>query len=100
MSEEIVIDLGYGGYTYMGHAQGKMEVDQEQPDGTFKRPYFQLFVVSPVSDFKSDDYDATGLKAEKLRCTGPDVWDGLKPGDKVKLFFDDKRRVQMVAFDG
>ena len=95
MSAEINIDMDYQGYTYMGHAQGNMEDEKTHE----KRPYFQMFVLSPVSSYKSENYCASGLKAEKKRCVSPDVWDGLEPGCQVKLFFDDKKRVVMAALD-
>jgi len=92
---DFVIPGNYDGYTFVGCAQGNM-TDEKTGE---KKPYYQMFVVSPVSSFKSEDYSAFGFKAQKLRCTDPSVWDGLQPGDQVKLFFDDKKRVQMVALD-
>lgn len=98
---EIIIDLNYGGYTYVGNAQGMFETGrslvehgQSVPE---KRPYYNMYVISPVSSYQSDDYQAVGLKAEKLKCTGPDVWRDLQIGDQVKLFFDDKKRVQLAT---
>lgn len=91
----IVIDMAYGGYTFVGHAEGQFETKQGE-----KRPYFNMYVLSPVSSFVSEDYEACGMKAEKKKCIGPEVWDGLAPGDKVRLFFDDKQRVVMAALDG
>ena len=38
-------------------------------------------------------------RAEKKSCLTPEVWKDLAPGDRVKLFFDDKGRVQMAALD-
>lgn len=40
-----------------------------------------------------------GMKAEKKKCLSPEIWNGLEPGDRVKLFFDDKKRVVMAALD-
>ena len=59
-----------------------------------------MYVFSPVSSYKSDEYQASGYKAEKKKCVSPEVWDGLEPSDKVKLFFDDKRRIIQAALDG
>jgi len=92
---DFVIPGNYQGYNFVGCALGNM-TDERTGE---KKPYYQMFVVSPVSSFKSEDYSAFGFKAEKLRCSGPDVWKDLQPGDQVKLFFDDKKRVQMVALD-
>lgn len=92
--DDFVISGNYQGYIFMGCALGNFDTE----DGK-KRDYYQMFVISPVSDFKSENYSAYGFKAEKKRCVSPDVWKGLKPGDRVKLFFDDKNRVVMAALD-
>ena len=39
------------------------------------------------------------MKAEKKKCISADVWQDLEPGNRVKLFFDDKKRVVMAALD-
>ena len=62
-------------------------------------PYYNMFVLSPVSSFQSEDYKAYGLKAEKKKCLSEKVWEGLEPGDKVRLFFDDKGRIIEAALD-
>ena len=95
---KIEIDEAYSGYVFMGYAYGMFE-PQNSTDGQ-KRPYYNMFVVSPVSTFSSEDYQAYGLKAEKKRCVSADVWKDLTPGDKVRLFFDDKQRVVLAAIDG
>ena len=94
-AQNIIIDMAYGGYTFVGHAEGQFETKQGE-----MRPYFHMYVLSPVSSFISENYEAEGLKADKKKCIGPDVWAGFNPGDKVKLFFDDKQRVVMAALDG
>lgn len=99
---DFIIEGGYPGYTYVGHAWGRREPsDAEMARGIKeKQPYWQLFVISPVSSYSSDDYCAFGLKAEKHKCLGA-VWEGLdlEPGQKIRLFFDQKNRVQMIALD-
>ena len=55
--------------------------------------------IIPMSSWSSDDYQASGFKAEKKKCLSADVWKDLNPGDRIKLFFDDKKRVVMVALD-
>lgn len=62
-------------------------------------PCANMFVRSPVSSYESDDYQAMGIKAEKKKCLSPEVWADLELGDRVKLFFDGKNRVVMVALD-
>ena len=89
------IDPEYQGYVFLGWASGMFK-----PDGSNdKRPYHNMFVFSPVSTFESDDYKASGFKAEKKKCVSPNVWVGLEPGDKVRLFFDDKGRIIESALE-
>ena len=59
-----------------------------------------MYVFSPVSTYESEDYKARGFKAEKKKCVSPQVFTGLEPGNKVRLFFDDKGRVIEAALDG
>ena len=94
--EEFVVDPEYQGYVFLGWAKGQFEAQ----NGRGKLPYFNIFVLSPVTDWTSEDYEAFGFKAEKKKCLGADVWEGLNPGDKVRLFFDDKGRVVSAALDG
>ena len=98
MSEEVktefTVDMEYPGYVFVGWAKGRFKRD----DGEMQ-VYCNMYVISPVSTYTSDDYLASGFKAEKKKCLSPDVLDGLNPGDKVRLFFDDKERVSMVALE-
>lgn len=93
--KEFSVSTEYQGYVFLGWASGMFE-----PRPGRRIPYYNMFVFSPVSTYESDDYKASGFKAEKKKCLTPDVWDGLTPGDKVRLFFDDKGRVITVALDG
>lgn len=88
------VDNSYQGYVFLGWAAGLFETRSGE-----KQPYFNMYVLSPVSTYVSEDYEAWGYKADKKRCVSAEVWSGLEPGDRVKLFFDDKQRVQMVALD-
>ena len=56
-----------------------------------------MYVLCPVSDYRSEDYEGFGLKAEKLRCISADVWKDLQIGEQVQLFFDNKNRVQLAT---
>lgn len=94
MGKQIIIEEGYTGYTFLGWAKGQFDADNGE-----KQPYFNMYVVSPVSSWTSEDYEANGWKAEKKKCVG-EVWADLNPGDPVKLFFDDKKRVVMAVLDG
>lgn len=95
MGTQIIIDSGYEGYVFLGWAEGQFETQQGE-----KRPYCNMYVISPVSSWSSEDYKAAGFKADKKKCVSADVWKGLNPGDRVKLFFDDRNRVVMAALDG
>lgn len=85
----IVVNSDFQGYIFVGCAQGNI-VDEKTKE---KHPYYQMFVLSPVSTFQSEDYQAFGFKAEKKKCISADVWKGLEIGNRVMLFFDDKGRV-------
>jgi len=95
MGNEFIVDTGYQGYVFLGWAQGRFETQ-----GGEKRPYYNMYVLSPVSAYESEDYRASGFKAEKKKCLIDSVWEGLNPGDQVRLLFDDKGRVIAAALDG
>ena len=94
MGEEFMVSTGYQGYVFVGWAAGQFENDKGE-----KTPYANMFVLSPVSTYESEDYKAYGMKAEKKKCLSSQVWEGLEIGSRVKLFFDDKQRVVMAALD-
>ena len=94
MSTEMIIDTRCNGYVFAGWAAGRFQTDRGE-----MMPYANMFVLSPVSSYESKDSQASGMKAEKKKCLSLEVWNGLKPGDRVKLFFDDKKRVVMAALD-
>ena len=94
MGEDFVVDISYPGYVFVGWAAGQFENDRGE-----KVPYANMFVLSPVSGYESEDYKAFGMKAEKKKCLSPEVWKGLEIGSRVKLFFDDKQRVVMATLD-
>ena len=95
---EFVVSPGYGGYVFLGWASGRFDADTAD-GGTEKKDYHNMYVLSPVSDYVSEDYEAFGYKAEKKKCLSPEVWKDLNIGDRVKLFFDDKKRVVMAVQD-
>ena len=92
--KEFQVNTGYQGYVFLGWAKGKFEPEQGR-----KMPYYNMFVLSPVSSYQSEDYAAFGLKAEKKKCLSEKVWEGLEPGDRVRLFFDDKGRIIEAALE-
>ena len=94
MGKEFIVDSEYQGYVFVGWAAGMFQAENGE-----QRPYANMYVLSPVSTYSSDLYESSGFKAEKKKCFRADVWKGLEFGDHVKLFFDDKGRVQMVVKD-
>lgn len=88
--------MGEKYYIYVGCAEGRFEI-QDGPDKGKMRDYANMFVISPVSDYRSDDYQATGFKAEKLSCLSPEVWKDLTPGEKCTLYFNDKKQVALAS---
>ena len=94
MGNEFIVTSEYYGYVYVGNAFGRFKNDAGQ-----MQDFANIFVVSPASTYESDDFHATGFKAEKLKAVHPDVWKDLKIGDRVKLFFDEKKRVVMAVCD-
>ncbi len=60
MGEEFLVSTGYQGYVFVGWAAGQFKNDKGQ-----MTPYANMFVLSPVSSFESEDYKAFGMKAEK-----------------------------------
>lgn len=98
MGKEFIVEEGYEGYVFVGWAAGQFEADAAN-GGKEMKPYANMYVLSPVSTYQSDDYQAFGYKAEKKKCVSPAVWNDLEIGCKVRLFFDDKQRVVMAAID-
>ena len=90
----VTIPLDYDGYVYVGHAQGVFE-----PETGRKVPYYNMFVIFPARNAENSDYHASGFRADKLKCVGPDVWDGLNYGDKIRVFCDPRGRVIQAALD-
>lgn len=88
--------MGEKYYIFVGCAEGRFEI-QDGPDKGKMRDYANMFVISPVSDYKSDDYQASGFKAEKLTCLSPEVWKHLTPGEKCTLYFNEKKQVALAT---
>ena len=83
-------------YIYVGHAQGRFKPD----NGGDMMPYYNMFVITPVSDFVSADYQASGWKAEKLKCVNAEVWKNIQIGETVELYFDSRNRVSLATSAG
>ena len=83
-------------YIFVGCAHGQFETE----DTHEKRPFANMFVLSPVGSYESEDYHADGYKAEKLKCLSPNVWKDLSIGEKCSLYFTDKRVVALATSRG
>ena len=88
--KEIIIDTSFGGYTFVGAQYGRFKPQGEDNE----RDYYNMFVIT--SFVSGGNNNTVGVKAEKLRCLSADVWQGLKPGDKLIVNFDRFGRVQAV----
>ena len=82
-------------YIFVGCAEGQFETENHE-----KRAYANMFVLSPVSTYASDDYRAKGFKAEKLKCLNAGVWQDLTPGELCTLYCDDKKTVMLATSKG
>ena len=88
--------MGEKYYIFVGCAEGRFEI-QDGPDRGKKREFASMYVISPVSDFTSDDFHAKGFKAEKFSCISPDVWKDLTPGEMCTLYFNDRKTVALAT---
>lgn len=88
--------MGETYYIYVGCAEGQFEIQAGKNKGE-KQSYANMYVLTPVSDYTSEDYKAFGFKAEKLKCISPEIWKSLTIGEKVSLYFDDKKRVALAT---
>lgn len=88
--------MGEKYYIFVGCAEGRFEI-QDGPDKGKMRDYANMYVLTPVSDYKSVDYKAAGFKAEKFSALSPDVWKDLTVGEKCTLFFNDKKQVALAT---
>lgn len=87
-------------YVYCGHAAGRFEAEDKETKKKFMKEYFNLYVISPVSDYTSEDYAAEGFKAEKFKAISAKVWENVVPGEVVNLFFADRQTVAMITSTG
>ncbi len=83
-------------YFYVGSAEGRFESNRT---GNMVG-YSNMYVISPVSDYKSDDYSGRGYKAEKFKCTSNAVYKDLEIGDEIEAYFDSQQRVALVTPTG
>lgn len=86
-------------YIFTGWAKGRF--DAVDKDGKpFKKEYCNAYLISPVSSYKSEDYEASGLKAEKFTCVSSEVWKDLVPGEVVSVYFAEKQVIALMTSSG
>lgn len=88
--------MGEKYYIFVGCAEGRFEIGDGPNKGKYQN-YYNMFVISPVSEFVSEDYKATGFKAEKFSVVSPAVWKDLTLGEKCSLYFNDKNKVVLAS---
>lgn len=54
MGTEFIVSSEYQGYVYVGHALGLFEA--EDNGQTVMKPYYNMYVLSPVSTYRSENY--------------------------------------------
>lgn len=87
-------------YIFTGWAKGRFDAQDNRTGETFKKNYFNAYLISPVSDYKSEDYEASGFKAEKYSCLSAEVWKGLSPGEVVNVYFGEKEVIALMTSTG
>ena len=91
-------------YIFTGWAKGRFEAEDRQTHEKFMKDWFKVYVFSPVSDFRSDDYEAEGFKVEAFSALSADVWADVVPGEEVQIYFngdrDDKKKVALMTSTG
>ena len=60
MGKDMIVDTEYAGYVFVGWATGRFKTERGD-----MMPYANMFVLSSVSSYEPDDYQAVCMKAEK-----------------------------------
>ena len=84
------VDTSFTGYVFVGGQYGKFKAQSGD-----MVEYCNMFVLCQPAD-ASENHHPFGLKADKLKCTSPAAFEGLQPGDRLRVFFDKYGRVQTV----
>ena len=83
-------------YFYVGSAEGRFESNKTGNMIGFSN----MYVISPVSDYQSNDYASRGYKAEKFKCVSNAVYQDLDIGDEIEAYFDSQQRIALVKRTG
>ena len=94
MSTEIIIDTAYNGYVFVGWAAGRFQTDRGE-----MMPYANMFVLSPVSSYESEDYQ-TSMRAlaMELGCIPvvPQKSNRKNPWDYDKRLYKHRNQVERL----
>jgi len=80
-------------YRFVGAQWGRFQND----DMDRPRNYCSIFVLRQFGGKPSADRHFVGSKSEKLRCVDEHVFENIKSGDDVNVFFDQYGRVCALA---
>jgi hypothetical protein len=61
------------------------------------KEYCNVFVLEDFTGSESKDYHFSGQKAAKYGCISPDVFKDIKPGTRVRCFFDSRKKVSYMV---
>ena len=95
-AKEFIVSTEYPGYVFLGWATGKFETDRGQ-----KMPYYNMYVLSQVSGYTSEDYQAEGMKAEKRNTCPPrsgTVWNPVTEWGVSKHRVNGSQRVKKEQY--
>lgn len=77
--------------TFVGYGFGRFTAD-----GGRQQDYCNVFMLEDFTGVENDDYHFAGQKAVKYGCTSPDVFKDIKPGTRVRVFFDSKKKISYM----
>lgn len=80
-------------YTVVGKAHGSFEDEKTKK----LVRYWQLFTTTPFDGEDKGDYHGEGLRTDKFSVTEPEVIKDVKVGQKVRIFFNQHKKVNYVA---
>lgn len=78
--------------TFVGYGFGRFKNDRGE-----LQEYCNAFMLEDFNGTENDDYHFGGQKAVKYSCTNPKVFEGIKPGTRVRCFFDSKKKVSYMV---
>ena len=68
-----------------------------QNDSGHMQDYCNAFMIEDFTGSENNDYHFGGQKAMKYGCTSPAVFKDIKPGTRVKCFFDSKKKISYMV---